>query len=386
MPHLDEGTIHAWLDGALPPDEAQAVEAHVAECAECAAGVAEARGLIAASSRILSSLDAVPGGVIPMPVASPERPALLAPSPASRWGRARPWRGYVVRAAAVLLVAVGVRAAFRTDARLAGVPDPHSTAGADSAPPPASDATAASGQVAAEAAVVAPAPVTAKDGGATKRGPARAGAVGTAGGAKKTEADVAVGAGAPAPASREAPALARADVATLTAKASAGAMAGAAMNSARVSAPSSADEAKERMSASAPDAPPLRLVQGWTMVTTRVETTASGAARRTIYEVRPTVRVELEERMSTLTLTDAVAQSEAQQAFSVRSQARRTRGAATMSAPQAAPAAPPREERESASAPAVRWTSVTGTELILRGPISTAELETLRARIEVPRR
>jgi hypothetical protein len=63
--HLDEGTIHAWLDGALPPDESARVESLATACTECAALVAEARGLVAASSRILSSLDAVPGGVIP---------------------------------------------------------------------------------------------------------------------------------------------------------------------------------------------------------------------------------------------------------------------------------------------------------------------------------
>jgi anti-sigma factor RsiW len=37
MPHLDEGTIHAWLDGALGADEAAALEAHVASCDACAA-------------------------------------------------------------------------------------------------------------------------------------------------------------------------------------------------------------------------------------------------------------------------------------------------------------------------------------------------------------
>jgi len=65
MQHLDEGTIHAWLDGQLPRDEAHQVEAHVAECRECADAVAEARGLIAASSRILTALDGVPGEVVP---------------------------------------------------------------------------------------------------------------------------------------------------------------------------------------------------------------------------------------------------------------------------------------------------------------------------------
>lgn len=65
MQHLDEGTIHAWLDGALPADETTGVERHVAQCKECASLVAEARGMIAGASRIVSALDVVPGGVIP---------------------------------------------------------------------------------------------------------------------------------------------------------------------------------------------------------------------------------------------------------------------------------------------------------------------------------
>jgi hypothetical protein len=72
MQHLDEGTIHSWLDGALSGDEAAHVAAHVAECPECAAAVAEARGFIAGSSRILTALDNAPRGVIPA-AASPRR-------------------------------------------------------------------------------------------------------------------------------------------------------------------------------------------------------------------------------------------------------------------------------------------------------------------------
>ena len=66
MTHIDEGTIHAWLDGALTPSEGAAVEAHTASCAQCAAQVAEARGLLAGASRILSALDEVPAGVVPV--------------------------------------------------------------------------------------------------------------------------------------------------------------------------------------------------------------------------------------------------------------------------------------------------------------------------------
>ena len=65
MNHLDEGTIHAWLDGALDTAQSAELDAHVKACAECSAKVAEARGLIAASSRILTALDDTPANVIP---------------------------------------------------------------------------------------------------------------------------------------------------------------------------------------------------------------------------------------------------------------------------------------------------------------------------------
>lgn len=67
MQHLDEGAIHAWLDGQLPANKAAEVTGHASECAECAAMVAEARGLVVASTRILTALDNVPAGVTPVP-------------------------------------------------------------------------------------------------------------------------------------------------------------------------------------------------------------------------------------------------------------------------------------------------------------------------------
>ncbi|HLV26967.1 MAG TPA: zf-HC2 domain-containing protein, partial [Gemmatimonadales bacterium] len=63
--HLDEGRVHAWLDGELSAAESAAADRHVAACEQCAALVAEARGLIAASSRILSALDDDRSGVTP---------------------------------------------------------------------------------------------------------------------------------------------------------------------------------------------------------------------------------------------------------------------------------------------------------------------------------
>ena len=144
MQHLDEGTIHSWLDGALGANEAARVEAHVAECPQCAAAVAEARGFIAASSRILTALDHLPRGVVPM-----------AP-PVKRHNRAM-WRA----AAAVLVVAVGSLVVVRSSdymARVAsGTPDSARVSGAAVMQPqtvaPSQKATAAPSQIAGALAV-----------------------------------------------------------------------------------------------------------------------------------------------------------------------------------------------------------------------------------------
>lgn len=63
--HVDEGMVHAWLDGQLSVEKAARIERHVAGCRPCSALVAEARGYIAASTRILNALDGVPTQVVP---------------------------------------------------------------------------------------------------------------------------------------------------------------------------------------------------------------------------------------------------------------------------------------------------------------------------------
>ena len=64
--HLDDSTIHAWLDGAFDEPSTAAVVAHADGCAACQASVAEARGFIAGASRVVRALDAVPSGVVPL--------------------------------------------------------------------------------------------------------------------------------------------------------------------------------------------------------------------------------------------------------------------------------------------------------------------------------
>lgn len=149
MRHPDEGTIHAWLDDALPPAEAAELEAHVASCADCAAAVAEARGLVAASSRILSALDDVPAGVVPgdgaiapaaalpgngaAPDVIPLRPATPA-APARRSFRVTP---RIAAAAAVLLVAGASATLLRRDATMSSPSTSEVAMAGDSAVPPA---------------------------------------------------------------------------------------------------------------------------------------------------------------------------------------------------------------------------------------------------------
>jgi hypothetical protein len=109
--HIDEGVVHAWLDGQLAAADSARLESHIAACAACAAMVAEARGFVAASSRILSGLDGVPSRVVPR-----------------ARSRARIWQ--VRAAAAVVVVALGAAAVLHDAGRLGAVRQ------APSAPPP----------------------------------------------------------------------------------------------------------------------------------------------------------------------------------------------------------------------------------------------------------
>lgn len=94
MNHIDEGTIHAWIDGALDATQSREIEVHVAQCSVCAAAVAEARGFVAGASRILLALDDVPAGVTPK----------RAPVARRQW-RAAPW---VTGIAAAFVLAIGI--------------------------------------------------------------------------------------------------------------------------------------------------------------------------------------------------------------------------------------------------------------------------------------
>ena len=65
MSHVDDGTLHAYLDGELSPPEAQGVEAHLAQCPGCRGRLEEERTLITRAGELLA-LAAPPDRDLPL--------------------------------------------------------------------------------------------------------------------------------------------------------------------------------------------------------------------------------------------------------------------------------------------------------------------------------
>src|SRR5213595_2496545 len=82
MSHVDDGALHAYLDGELSPLESQDVEAHIAQCPGCRGRLEEERALIARADELLG-LAAPPDRATP-----PFRPGDLEP-PVRLWWRVR---------------------------------------------------------------------------------------------------------------------------------------------------------------------------------------------------------------------------------------------------------------------------------------------------------
>jgi hypothetical protein len=115
MSHVDEGTLHAYLDGELPSSERAALEAHLAECAACRTRLTEERALVARSAQLLG-------------MAQPqERPA--PPLDALRRPKRRFWevRMPVAWAASIALaLSVGYYLRDSVPAPMAAAPEPAS--------------------------------------------------------------------------------------------------------------------------------------------------------------------------------------------------------------------------------------------------------------------
>jgi len=111
MSHVDEGTLHAYLDRELPSVERAALEAHLADCATCRDNLSEERVLRERASAVLGSA----------------RPAERPAPPLERLRREpkrSPWR--VRRSfawAASIALALGVGYFMRSPARMAATPE-----------------------------------------------------------------------------------------------------------------------------------------------------------------------------------------------------------------------------------------------------------------------
>lgn len=189
MSHPDEGLIHAWLDGELDAAEAARIEELVRSDPAWAAAAAEARGFIAATSRIVRALDDVPANVIPAArAAEPRVDAKVIPLAAKP--RGTPW--WALRAAAVLVVVAGTVVVLRNGtpevveagaglatsamnlkdsvvAPLAATPAPSASSAATTAPSAASSADRPADSRMAEQAAPAPLAVPSRRDAATNR-------------------------------------------------------------------------------------------------------------------------------------------------------------------------------------------------------------------------
>ena len=119
MQHLDDGTIHALLDGELSTEEAEALGEHVRYCAACADRLAEERLIQSEAERMIAELDApapaaaeapiAPGNEALEPPLAPEQPRYSGPPvvliPEREYERSRIPR--LLGWAATLIVAAG---------------------------------------------------------------------------------------------------------------------------------------------------------------------------------------------------------------------------------------------------------------------------------------
>ena len=63
--HLDEGTLHAFLDGELDSDQLAEVERHLTDCAECRRNADETRSMLIEADELIERLDPPPFVMLP---------------------------------------------------------------------------------------------------------------------------------------------------------------------------------------------------------------------------------------------------------------------------------------------------------------------------------
>jgi anti-sigma factor RsiW len=137
MSHLDEGTLHALLDGELELAEVREIQMHLGTCAACGSRLQDVKQFLAEADRLVGALELPAGGIrshpetleprqppltrepAPEPAPAPkpfrepgnweEPPVLLIPDPLDGLERRRKWMRGLRLAAMIAAVFVGGR-------------------------------------------------------------------------------------------------------------------------------------------------------------------------------------------------------------------------------------------------------------------------------------
>jgi anti-sigma factor RsiW len=172
MSHLDEGTLHALLDGELDLTEASEVQLHLGTCVACGSRLQEVKQFLAEADRLVGALELPAGASAPPPPPPPresapnrrpardpemwdETPVLLLPDNAEALARRRRWLSTFRWAAIIAVVVGGGRAVLNVLGPHSSLPQARDiTTAAPQAPP----AVASSVETARPAEPVATAP------------------------------------------------------------------------------------------------------------------------------------------------------------------------------------------------------------------------------------
>jgi hypothetical protein len=127
MSHLDEGTLHALLDGELDLAEVSEIQMHLGSCVACGSRLQEVKQVLAEADRLVGTMEVPAGAATPPPAQRPlsrpsppplsqprdpgiwdEAPVLLVPDPIDASARRKKWiRGIGIAAALGLMVGGG---------------------------------------------------------------------------------------------------------------------------------------------------------------------------------------------------------------------------------------------------------------------------------------
>jgi hypothetical protein len=156
MPHLDEGTLHALLDGELELAEVKEIQTHLGACAACGSRLHDVKQFLSEADRLVADLQTPPGAarVRQEPAAPPVQhppsgtpfrepiwdaaPELLLPGDPEDVARRRRWTRRL-RWAAMIVVVLGLgrmaKGLFTPDQLDLSVSDPEITLAPSTTPP-----------------------------------------------------------------------------------------------------------------------------------------------------------------------------------------------------------------------------------------------------------